>query len=133
DRSLGGPANPTVGSRRRYRRVRGRLASAAACRAGPRATALGGADRLSGSTADGVDRLPRRQRRGITGGGTPCKIVQELLREVFRATLLNAPLAFLPSVVIAPMQTTMIRASITAYSTAVGPSSFLRNATMAWA
>ena len=38
--------------------------------------------------------------------------------------------ALLPSVVIAPMQTTTISASITAYSTAVGPSSFLRNSTM---
>jgi hypothetical protein len=32
-------------------------------------------------------------------------------------------LAFEPKVVIAPMRTTMIRASMTAYSTAVGPSS----------
>src|SRR6516225_5043675 len=45
----------------------------------------------------------------------------------FRATLLNVPLALLPSVVIAAMQTTMIRASITAYSTAVGPSSARKN------
>ena len=37
--------------------------------------------------------------------------------------LVKVELAFEPSVVIAPMQTTMIRASITAYSTAVGPSS----------
>src|SRR5438270_66982 len=39
-------------------------------------------------------------------------------------TLVNVALALLPSVVIAAMQTTMIRASMTAYSTAVGPSSF---------
>src|SRR5438132_2236452 len=38
----------------------------------------------------------------------------------------NVVLAFLPRVVMAPMQTTMIRASITAYSTAVGPSSRCR-------
>jgi hypothetical protein len=38
-------------------------------------------------------------------------------------TEVNVPFAFLPSVVMAPMQTTMIRASMTAYSTAVGPSS----------
>ena len=44
-------------------------------------------------------------------------------------TMLNVELALLPSVVIAAMQTTMIRASMTAYSTAVGPSSFFRNET----
>src|SRR5579871_5849469 len=41
-------------------------------------------------------------------------------------TLLKVLLAFLPSVVIAAMHTTMINASITAYSTAVGPSSLAR-------
>ena len=35
----------------------------------------------------------------------------------------NLALALVPIVVTAPMQTTMIKASITAYSTAVGPSS----------
>jgi hypothetical protein len=39
-------------------------------------------------------------------------------------------LAFEPSVVIAPMQTTMIRANITAYSTAVGPSSPFKKSTI---
>ena len=43
-------------------------------------------------------------------------------------TLWNVALALLPSVVIAAMQTTIIRASMTAYSTAVGPSSFFKNA-----
>ena len=38
-------------------------------------------------------------------------------------------LALLPRVVIAEIQTTMMRASITAYSTAVGPSSAFRNPT----
>src|SRR6266571_1728752 len=47
------------------------------------------------------------------------------------ATLLKVELAFLPRVVMAAMQTTTIRASITAYSTAVGPSSRLTNWT-AW-
>jgi hypothetical protein len=37
--------------------------------------------------------------------------------------------AFDPRVVIEAMHTTTIRASITAYSTAVGPSSFFRNLT----
>ena len=41
--------------------------------------------------------------------------------------LLNDPLTFVPMLVIVPMQTTTIRASITAYSTAVGPSSDARN------
>jgi hypothetical protein len=41
----------------------------------------------------------------------------------FNATFWKTSLAFWPKVVIAAMQTTMIRASITAYSTAVGPSS----------
>src|SRR5205085_2857662 len=38
-------------------------------------------------------------------------------------TDVNVALALVPSAVIAAMQTTMIKASITAYSTAVGPSS----------
>src|SRR5215813_9502077 len=40
-------------------------------------------------------------------------------------------LALVPRAVMAVMQTTMIRASITAYSTAVGPSSRLRNSATA--
>src|SRR5688572_10485598 len=47
-------------------------------------------------------------------------------------TLVKVLLALLPSVVIAVMQTTMIRASMTAYSTAVGPSSRFRNSETAW-
>src|SRR5262249_39647484 len=48
---------------------------------------------------------------------------------MFSDTLLKVLLAFWPSVWMAAIQTTMIRASITAYSTAVGPSSFLRKST----
>ena len=44
--------------------------------------------------------------------------------EVF--TLLKVPLMLVPSVVTIPMQATRIRASMTAYSTAVGPSSLVR-------
>src|SRR5258708_12680925 len=44
-------------------------------------------------------------------------------------TFVKVPLALEPRVVIAVMQTTMIRASMTAYSTAVGPSSRFRNST----
>jgi hypothetical protein len=43
-------------------------------------------------------------------------------------TEVKVAFAFVPSVVMAPMQTTMIKASITAYSTAVGPSSDFRKA-----
>jgi hypothetical protein len=46
---------------------------------------------------------------------------------IFEPTKLNAWLTFLPSVVTAEMQTTMINDSMTAYSTAVGPSSFFKN------
>src|SRR5205085_4677968 len=44
-------------------------------------------------------------------------------------TVVNVELAFWPRAVMAPMQTTTIRASMTAYSTAVGPSSAFRNFT----
>lgn len=45
----------------------------------------------------------------------------------FAPTEVKVLLAFVPSVVMAVKQTTIIRASITAYSTAVGPSSRSRN------
>ena len=45
-------------------------------------------------------------------------------------TKLNVLLVFCPIVVMAAMQTTTIMASITAYSTAVGPSSFFRKLTI---
>jgi hypothetical protein len=51
----------------------------------------------------------------------------ELLALIAVPTEVKREFALLPRVVMAPMQTTMIRASITAYSTAVGPSSLLRN------
>src|SRR4051794_41255749 len=44
-------------------------------------------------------------------------------------TVVKVCLALVPRVVMAAMQTTMIKASITAYSTAVGPSSRFRNVT----
>src|SRR5262249_3952623 len=47
----------------------------------------------------------------------------------FRAALAKVSLAFLPRRVMAAMQTTTMRASITAYSTAVGPSSPFKNHT----
>lgn len=49
--------------------------------------------------------------------------------ETFCETSRNVPLALEPSAEMATMQTTMIRASMTAYSTAVGPSSRLRKLT----
>jgi hypothetical protein len=42
-------------------------------------------------------------------------------------TVLNVPLTLVPSVVTIEMHATRIRASMTAYSTAVGPSSLRRN------
>src|SRR5205823_2308821 len=47
-------------------------------------------------------------------------------------TVVKVLLAFLPSVVMAVMHTTMISASITAYSTAVGPSSRFRKFPTHW-
>lgn len=44
-------------------------------------------------------------------------------------TKLNVEFAFWPRLVMATMQTTTIKASMTAYSTAVGPSSAFKNAT----
>jgi hypothetical protein len=61
-----------------------------------------------------------RRQRGL--------VYELLLREL--PTLVNVKFAFVPSVVIAPMHTTMIRASITAYSTAVGPSSLFKKSTI---
>ena len=49
---------------------------------------------------------------------------------VAELTVENVLFALPPRAVIAAIQTTTIRASITAYSTAVGPSSFFRNETM---
>src|SRR5262249_25646798 len=45
-------------------------------------------------------------------------------------TLVNVLLALVPRAVMAVMQTTIIRANITAYSTAVGPSSRFKNSTI---
>ena len=46
--------------------------------------------------------------------------------EILVPTYVNVLLAFEPRALIAAMHTTIIRASMTAYSTAVGPSSFFR-------
>src|SRR5438128_7912471 len=51
------------------------------------------------------------------------------LPAILLPTVVKVLLALLPSVVMAPMQTTIIRASMTAYSTAVGPSSRFKNST----
>src|SRR5436305_14005170 len=50
---------------------------------------------------------------------------QEGVSELF--TLLKVPLMLCPSVLMMVMQATRIRASMTAYSTAVGPSALTRN------
>jgi len=59
------------------------------------------------------------------GGISTCVAAQLLDSEVF--TVLKVLLMLLPSVVTIEMQATRISASITAYSTAVGPSSLTRN------
>ncbi len=51
------------------------------------------------------------------------------LSPTFVDTVLKVLLALEPRVAMAAMQTTIISASITAYSTAVGPSSFFRKLT----
>src|SRR5207237_3331406 len=67
-------------------------------------------------------------------GTTPVRACGPLLQLALvgraESTVVNVLLARWPRVVMAPMQTTMMRASITAYSTAVGPSSRFRNVTM---
>src|SRR5262245_29307670 len=55
---------------------------------------------------------------------------QEPETAAFKATLPKVPLALVPSVVMAAIHTTTMRASMTAYSTAVGPSSLTRKLTM---
>src|SRR5205814_9105547 len=70
--------------------------------------------RLGGA---GVEHA-RRVRKDFDHGGA-----------IEEPTKLNVWLALEPRVVMAAMQTTMMRVSITAYSTAVGPSSAFRNDT----
>src|SRR5580698_4183268 len=62
--------------------------------------------------------------KGNTPGG---KTLDQLPDGNELPTLVNVPLALVPNVVTAVMHTTMMRASMTAYSTAVGPSSALTN------
>src|SRR4051794_33205737 len=67
-------------------------------------------------------------------GPRPCTHPQqsvqlEVVEPMAVPTLVNVLLALLPRVVMAVMHTTMIRASMTAYSTAVGPSSRLTKST----
>src|SRR5581483_10363901 len=70
-------------------------------------------------------------RQGVTvlegcspGTGSCC--TYDAVEPMEELTLENVLLALLPRAVMAVMQTTIIRASMTAYSTAVGPSSRLR-------
>ncbi len=55
---------------------------------------------------------------------------QELVVPMLELTDEKVLFVLVPRVVIAAMQTTMIRANMTAYSTAVGPSSFFKNETI---
>src|SRR5206468_3764127 len=88
---------------------------------------------LNGRPTDNEPRSPcgsaaRVVARARAPSSVPGRVQLEVLPMVV-PTLVNVLLALLPSVVIAAMQTTMIRASITAYSTAVGPSSRARKLT----
>jgi hypothetical protein len=56
----------------------------------------------------------------------PC--FQEPLLGMIAAAEENAVFVLLPRLVMAPTQTAMMKASMTAYSTEVGPSSLARNA-----
>src|SRR5207247_1429962 len=58
---------------------------------------------------------------------------EPVVTAVLRATLLKVLLTLEPRAVMEVMHTTTIRASITAYSTAVGPSSLRKNARTACA
>src|SRR5580692_5380572 len=60
-----------------------------------------------------------------------CAQVQLEAEPILLPTVVKVVLAFWPRVVIAARQTTMIRANMTAYSTAVGPSSRFRKFTTA--
>src|SRR5437764_13650678 len=68
-------------------------------------------------------------RGGGLTGLAPAQLAVPPAGAALVATLENVLLAFEPRVVMAAMQTTMMRASMTAYSTAVGPSSAFRNDT----
>src|SRR5207248_2062524 len=105
------------------------------CRRGEAAAAVPVPERLSA-----VGRT-RKQRgpAGVIRPGRGCSDARLFARGVRPTQLAVAPsvlptevnvlLALLPRVVMAAMHTTMIRASMTAYSTAVGPSSRFRNFT----
>jgi hypothetical protein len=58
------------------------------------------------------------------------RLGHELVVPIVELTEEKVLLALVPRVVIAAIQTTIMRANITAYSTAVGPSSFFRNETI---
>jgi hypothetical protein len=69
-----------------------------------------------------------RQARAFSpeaGGAMGLEVFQEDADPSFVATVLNVLLVLAPRICTAPMHTVIIRASITAYSTAVGPSSLL--------
>src|SRR5262249_29721391 len=74
-------------------------------------------------------RLKGRANHPRPSAPGPPRPAQEPVGLTALPTVLKVLLAFWPSVVMAAMHTTMIRASITAYSTAVGPSSLFRKLT----
>src|SRR5580692_4742425 len=77
----------------------------------------------TGQAEPDMARLARAQSKTQAGLQSSHHSVEPMVEP----TKLKAALALEPRVVMAAMQTTMMRDSITAYSTAVGPSSFFRN------
>src|SRR5207247_691581 len=74
-------------------------------------------------------RTIKNPRRSSGGWVNRCEGAAYELPPTALPTVVNVVLALVPRAVIAVMQTTTIRASITAYSTAVGPSSHFRKLT----
>src|SRR5262245_45043357 len=74
----------------------------------------------AGESAGAHHRIFERSARGIA------RLVQLDVLPTVVLTLVNVLLALLPSAVIDATQTTIMSASMTAYSTAVGPSSRLK-------
>src|SRR5947209_2862894 len=89
------------------------------------------ADPIKTPPACGSGGHPRRRRPACCFPDAPSQPYEPLEPRLL-PTVLKVALALVPMVVIAVMHTTMIRASMTAYSTAVGPSSRLTKLTTAW-
>ena len=90
--------------------------------------------RSSWQTVDGSSRgrLCSRKGRGSESEPKQRQPAQLAAPPILVPTVVKVVLAFWPSVVMAARQTTMMRANMTAYSTAVGPSSRSQKSTTAF-